>query len=93
MLLVFLYLVAFAFFVSIRIGFMNGTGITERNQYIVQQEQILLLNNYFDREGFSKVKTFDEFYDFVKKLQWEKLWVKPGHLSAYSPMGATRIFQ
>lgn len=78
MILVFFYLVCFAIFVSVRIGFANGTAITERNQYVVQQEQILLLNNYFDREGFKKVQTYDEFYAFVKKIQWEKLWIKPG---------------
>ena len=88
-----LYLVALAQLMVLQAGFQTGNGMVEFSYLWSDYDQGRLMETQFMRDEIDDLKSADDIYNFIEKLQNERLWVPVGVYSPYQPIGALRLEQ
>ena len=73
--MVFVYLVCIIFIVDFKRGTLSGSSIRTDKPLMSSYKFDYDLNMYFGVKDFEKIKTTDQIYEFIEKLNNKKLWV------------------
>lgn len=85
-------MVAFSIIISTQIGL--NTGYLMDSMYSWSQfDQNNMLDLHFMKTELQQIQTSSGIYNFLLKLQTERLWKKIDQNSPYRPVGTTRLMQ
>ena len=87
-----IYIVCFAMIVNLNITSKNGRSLGN-NINLSAYEYHRFLEQQMLKSDHDHIKNIGDYYDWLEKVQTQRLWIEGGIRSANWPIGATRIVQ
>lgn len=91
--LLLMYILCFVAILVAKSGTQDGTALRGNGVHLTSYQFLKDLREYFLQNEVVSIGSVDELYNYLEKLQNERLWVAPGRRSPYWPLGATRVVQ